>query len=92
VIAIPAAKLRGYAALTAALVWAAIGLHRPELVAVAAPFGLLLAVGLAATVPPRVDVRVPSEEIRALEGGTVTLEPELSTESQTVGALRARSG
>jgi uncharacterized protein (DUF58 family) len=87
VIAIPAAKLRGYAALTAALVWAAIGLHRPELVAVAAPFGLLLAVGLAATVPPRVDVRVPSEEIRALEGSTVTLEPELSTKSQTVGAL-----
>ena len=39
---IPAAKLRGYAVLTAALVWAAIGLHRPELVAVAAPFGLLL--------------------------------------------------
>jgi uncharacterized protein (DUF58 family) len=86
VIAIPAAKLRGYAALTAALVWAAIGLHRPELVAVAAPFGLLLAVGLAATVPPRVDVRVQSDEIRALEGGTVTLEPELST-TQTVGAL-----
>jgi uncharacterized protein (DUF58 family) len=84
--AIPAAKLRGYAALTAALVWAAIGLHRPELVAVAAPFGLLLAVGLAATVPPRVDVRVQSDEIRALEGGTVTLEPELST-PQTVGAL-----
>jgi uncharacterized protein (DUF58 family) len=87
VIAIPAAKLRGYAALTAALVWAAIGLHRPELVAVAAPFGLLLAVGLAATVPPRVDVRLQSDEIRALEGSTVTLEPELSTESQPVGAL-----
>jgi uncharacterized protein (DUF58 family) len=87
VIAIPAAKLRGYAALTAALVWAAIGLHRPELVAVAAPFGLLLAVGLAATVPPRVEVRLRSDEIRALEGGTVTLEPELSIEPQPVGAL-----
>jgi uncharacterized protein (DUF58 family) len=87
VTAIPAAKLRGYAALTAALVWAAIGLHRPELVAVAAPFGLLLAVGLAATVPPRVEVRVQSEEVRALEGGTVTLEPELSTAGLAVGAL-----
>ena len=43
-IAVRAAKLRGYAMLTAALLWGAIGLHRPELVAVAAPFGLLLAI------------------------------------------------
>ena len=43
---VPAAKLRGYALMVAALVWAAIALHRPELVAVAAPFGLLLAIGL----------------------------------------------
>ena len=40
---VPAAKLRGYALLLAALVWGAIALHRPELVALAAPFGLLLA-------------------------------------------------
>lgn len=85
--AIPAAKLRGYAALTAALVWAAIVLHRPELVAVAAPFGLLLAVGLAATVPHRVSVHIGGDEIRALEGGTVTLSPELSTPSHAVAAL-----
>ena len=91
-IAIPAAKLRGYAALTAALVWAAIGLHRPELVAVAAPFGLLLAVGLAATVPPRVDGRV----CRATRSGrsratTVTLETELSTRVADRGRARGRA-
>jgi uncharacterized protein (DUF58 family) len=87
VTSIPAAKLRGYAALTAALVWAAIVLHRPELVAVAAPFGLLLAVGLAATVPHRVAVHLDDGELRALEGGTVTLSAELSSADRPVGAL-----
>src|SRR5205085_930906 len=70
VISTPAAKLRGYAALTGALLWAAIALHRPELVAAAAPFGLLLAVGLSATAPGAVDVRTDEAEIRTLEGDT----------------------
>ena len=70
---VPAAKLRGYALLAAALLWAAIVLHRPELVAVAAPFGLLLAVGLAATAPPEIAVSVAEDELRAVEGDTVTL-------------------
>jgi uncharacterized protein (DUF58 family) len=89
VTAVPAAKLRGYAALTAALVWAAIALHRPELVAVAAPFGLLLAIGLAATVPPEVTVAIDAAEIRAIEGDTVTLAPELrpAPGTGTVGGL-----
>jgi uncharacterized protein (DUF58 family) len=87
VIAVRAAKLRGYAMLTAALLWGAIGLHRPELVAVAAPFGLLLAIGLAATVPPRVDVRICEDEVRAVEGDTIALHPQLSTTGAAVGRL-----
>lgn len=71
--AVPAAKLRGYAALAAALLWAAIVLHRPELVAVAAPFGLLLAVGLAAAAPPAITVAVGEDEVRAVEGDAVTI-------------------
>jgi uncharacterized protein (DUF58 family) len=73
VTAVPAAKLRGYAVLAAALLWAAIVLHRPELVALAAPFGMLLAVGLAATAPPEIAVAVEEDEVRAVEGDTVTL-------------------
>jgi uncharacterized protein (DUF58 family) len=75
---VPAAKLRGYALMVGALVWAAIALHRPELVAVAAPFGLLLAVGLAATVPPSVTVEPAEDEVRAVEGDAITLHPTLT--------------
>ncbi len=85
--AVPAAKLRGYAMLTAALVWGAIVLHRPELVAVAAPFGLLLVIGLAATVPPELAVRTREEEIRAVEGDTIRLHTELEAAGQPIGRL-----
>jgi uncharacterized protein (DUF58 family) len=76
---VPAAKLRGYALIVGALVWAAIALHRPELVAVAAPFGLLLAVGLAATVPPSVTVTPAEDEVRAVEGDEIALHPTLTS-------------
>ena len=49
----PTIRLRAYPALCAALLLAAVGLHRPELVAVAAPFGLIAAVGLARSVAAR---------------------------------------
>jgi uncharacterized protein (DUF58 family) len=91
VTAVPAAKLRGYALLTAALVWAAIALHRPELVAVAAPFGLLLAIGLSATLPPRLSVRVQDDEVRAVEGDTITLRSELTADGGAVGRLAVRT-
>ena len=76
---VPAAKLRGYALLLAALVWGAIALHRPELVALAAPFGLLLAVGLAATVPPSVTVEPGEDEVRAIEGDEIALTTTLTS-------------
>lgn len=83
---VPAAKLRGYALMVGALVWAAIALHRPELVAVAAPFGLLLAVGLAATVPPSVAVTPAEDEVRAVEGDEITLHPTL-TSAEPLGRI-----
>ena len=83
---IPAAKLRGYAFIVAALVWAAIALHRPELVAVAAPFGLLLAIGLAATVPPSVTVELGEDEVRTTEGDEITLRPTL-TSAEPLGRI-----
>ena len=76
---VPAAKLRGYALMVAALVWAALALHRPELVAVAAPFGLLLAIGLAATVPPSVTVELGEDEVRTTEGDEIALRPTLTS-------------
>jgi uncharacterized protein (DUF58 family) len=86
VTSVPAAKLRGYALIVGALVWAAIALHRPELVAVAAPFGLLLAVGLAATVPPSVVVVPAEDEVRAVEGDEIVLHPAL-TPAGTLGRI-----
>jgi uncharacterized protein (DUF58 family) len=83
----PAAKLRGYAAMVAALLWAAIGLHRPELVALAAPFGLLLAVGLATTAPPELAVAIEEDELRAIEGDTVTLHAELTAKGSAASPL-----
>jgi uncharacterized protein (DUF58 family) len=70
---VPAAKLRGYAVLVGLLLWAAVVLHRPELVALGAPFGLLLAAGLAAAAPPGLLVSVEEDELRAVEGETLAL-------------------
>jgi len=86
VTSVPAAKLRGYAFLLAALVWGAIALHRPELVALAAPFGLLLAVGLAATVPPSVAIEPGQDEVRAIEGDKIELSATL-TSAEPLGRI-----
>jgi uncharacterized protein (DUF58 family) len=82
-----AAKLRGYAALAALLLWAAIVLHRPELVALAAPFGLLLAVGLASAAPPELVVDVDEDELRAVEGDTITLHAHLRATGAAPGPV-----
>jgi uncharacterized protein (DUF58 family) len=71
-------RLRGYPAICAALLLAAIALRRPELVAVAAPFGLISAVGLARSAPPAVRARIVPGELRAVEGDRVTAAVELT--------------
>src|SRR5205085_11384827 len=59
-----------------------------ELVAAAAPFGLLLAVGLSATAPGAVDVRTDEAEIRTLEGDTACFTQELLASGAALPALR----
>jgi len=57
----------------------AVGLRRPELVAVAAPFGLIAAIGLARSSPPGVRARMAPGELRAIEGDRVSAAVELSS-------------
>jgi uncharacterized protein (DUF58 family) len=89
---VPAAKLRGYAALAAALLWAAIILHRPELVALAAPFGVLLAVGLAAATPPQITVTLAEDDLRAVEDDELTLHARIEAAGTGLGALTVELG
>ncbi|HET7170742.1 MAG TPA: DUF58 domain-containing protein [Gaiellales bacterium] len=74
----PTIRLRAYPAICAALLLAAVGLRRPELVAVAAPFGLVAAVGLARSAPPQVEAHIVPGDLRALEGDRVTAVVELA--------------
>jgi uncharacterized protein (DUF58 family) len=64
-------RLGAYAGLAALGLLAALVLGRPELVAVAAPFALLLAVGLAAGRVPQLEVAGWLDRDRALEGDAV---------------------
>ena len=65
------AKLGGYAALSAAGLLAALISGRPELVALAAPFLLALAAGLAVSTTPRLAVEVALDDERTIEGTEV---------------------
>jgi uncharacterized protein (DUF58 family) len=71
-------RLGAYAGLTAIALITALVVGRPELVVLAAPFALLLAVGLALVVEPRVDATVTLERERALEGDEVELQMVVS--------------
>ena len=84
-------RLRAYPALCAAMLLAAVGLRRPELVAVAAPFGLIAAVGLARSAPPGVTARMAPGELRAIEGDRVSAAVEISSRTAAV-AGRGRPG
>lgn len=64
-------RLGAYTGLSALGLLAALVLGRPELVVLASPFTLLLAVGLATARRPRVDAAVTLERERALEGDEV---------------------
>jgi uncharacterized protein (DUF58 family) len=64
-------KLAAYAGLSAVGLLTALVFARPELVALTAPFLLALGAGLALATPPRVDVDVELDRVRALEGEVV---------------------
>src|SRR6266540_2265396 len=72
-------KLGSYAGLAALGLLAALVLGLPELVALAAPFALLLGVGLAMAETPEVEVSVELERDRAIEGEALELRLVLET-------------
>jgi uncharacterized protein (DUF58 family) len=70
---VPSPKLGAYAGLSALGLLAAVALGRPELVALAAPFLLVLGVGLAADRAPRFRTWLEVDRERVLEGDEVEL-------------------
>jgi uncharacterized protein (DUF58 family) len=67
-------KLAGYAALAALGLFAGIASGRAELVVLATPFVLVLALGLLAGGAPELDIDVQATKARVLEGDTVDVE------------------
>jgi uncharacterized protein (DUF58 family) len=74
-------KLGAYAALAGTGLLAALVLGRPELVALAAPFALVLAAGLSLAQEPRVRATLELDRERQVEGEPVTAYLELQTET-----------
>ena len=74
-------KLGAYAALAGTGLLAALVLGRPELVALAAPFALVLAAGLSLAQGPRVRATLELDRERQVEGEPVTAWLELQTET-----------
>ena len=74
-------KLGAYAGLAGAGLLAALVLGRPELAALAAPFALLLVVGLSLAETPRLSAFLELGTERQVEGEPVTAELELRSES-----------
>ncbi|HEX6490443.1 MAG TPA: DUF58 domain-containing protein [Gaiellaceae bacterium] len=70
-------KLAAYAVLTALGLLAALVAGRPELALIAAPFGVVLAAGLAGAREPELRLALELERERVLEGDEVTLEVDL---------------
>jgi uncharacterized protein (DUF58 family) len=67
-------KLAGYALLAAFGLAAGLSLGRDELIVLAAPFAVVLVLGLALAGTPEIDVDVRLERPRALEGETIVAE------------------
>ncbi len=78
-------KLGGYVGIAALGLLAALALGLPELVAVSAPFALVLAFGLVSATQPDVDVSVRLSEERVLEGDDVEVTIALNS---TTGVAR----
>ena len=73
-------KLGAYAGLSALGLIAAVAFRRPELVAVAAPFAVLLATGLLVSPTPRLRAEFRLDRERALEGDEVVATVVLRSE------------
>jgi uncharacterized protein (DUF58 family) len=84
-------KLAGYAGLAALALVAALVLGRPELAAIAAPFVVVLGVGLVLAGRPELRIESSLQRERALEGEEVVLRLRISA-SEPVGRLDLRLG
>jgi len=73
-------RVAAYASLAAVGLLAALALRRPELVAVAAPFALALALGLRLPHEPRLGISLSLERERALERDELVVELDVSTD------------
>jgi uncharacterized protein (DUF58 family) len=74
------ARLGAYAVLAAVALVAALGLRRTELAALAAPFALLVALGVRSS-PPVLEAWVDVERERAVEGDEIGVRLTVRTES-----------
>ena len=75
----PSPKLGGYALLAAVFLAGALAVGRPELVALAAPFALVLVAGLATSREPTwSQLSVSIDRDRFVEGETVSMEIEIT--------------
>ncbi len=85
----PTAKFGGYLGLAALLLLAGLAAGRPELVAIAAPFALLVIVALVVAQEPEVAVSAAADAERAVEGDqlTVTLTLTADVPSQRLEVL-----
>jgi uncharacterized protein (DUF58 family) len=79
-------KLGAYCGLTALGLLAALALGLPELVALAAPFALVAALGLAGARPPNVGVEIELARERALQHDEVEVEFRVRSQEQ-IGRL-----
>jgi uncharacterized protein (DUF58 family) len=82
----PTPKLGAYIGLSAAGLIAALAAGRPELVALAAPFVAIVAVGLARAREPKLRAWVTTDRDRLLEGERLRVEVELES-SIEIGRL-----
>ncbi|CAN5209596.1 DUF58 domain-containing protein [soil metagenome] len=74
-------RLEGYAIVVAKGILAALALRRPELAIVAAPFALVLAIGMRPAAAPRVDALFALEAERVVEGEEIGATVAIRTET-----------
>lgn len=74
-------RVTGYATVAAFGLVGALAARRPELVVLAAPFALVLALGLRLDREPRVGVWLSLDRERAIEGDELPVELELNSEA-----------
>lgn len=82
------AKLAGYTGFAALSIFLGLALRLPELIAVAAPFALVVALGLLVERRPDVSVTVRPERTRVIEGENVALDLDVKASAPVELFLR----